>query len=480
MSTEKKGDNMSKGKNLSRREFLKDVGLVAGGIGAVAFLGACSKVTETVTSTQAPSTVTSTATSTKTATTTAVSTTTSTAISTTTSTAVSTTTATTTATSTFSPGTGNVQIGGAFSLTGAYAEDCTAILAAYTDYAKYVNETKLMAPWRTDKFPAGVTINLTWRDDALDVAKVLSIYQELKAGGLMMEKMSGSAQAQALIDTMNTDHVGAISQATGPYLMTPPRTIFSYYPIYTDSMAAVADWFLTNWKDTTKKPKVAYLTADSSLGKSLEVPEMRAYLESKGFEFAGSQYVPQVPTSPPTTQLSWLKDNKVDLTLGCMVNPGSQPTIAEATRLGMGPNLAYKITFAFASPSHLAVFAPAMGQAGNGVVVGGSFAPLTDLSFAGNQFMADLQTKYRPTAKITHVMYAGGILEAMFQVEALRLALQLNTVSQLTPAKVLNDGIYRIRDLDTGGISSTKLNYGLGNVEGVSQVRLDQDRKSVV
>ncbi len=33
-------------------------------------------------------------------------------------------------------------IGGTMALTSAYAEDTAAVLAAYEDYAKYVNETK--------------------------------------------------------------------------------------------------------------------------------------------------------------------------------------------------------------------------------------------------------------------------------------------------------------------------------------------------
>ena len=92
---------------------------------------------------------------------------------------------------------------------------------------------------------------------------------------------------------------------------------------------------MQNWKGTAK-PRVAYLTADMASGRSIDIPEMQAYLEKAGFEFAGKQFVPLVPTTPPTTALSWLKDNKVDLAIGFMVNGGSQPTIKEAVRLGMG------------------------------------------------------------------------------------------------------------------------------------------------
>ncbi|MGD0661787.1 MAG: ABC transporter substrate-binding protein, partial [Syntrophorhabdales bacterium] len=85
------------------------------------------------------------------------------------------------------PGEGSaktVYVGGAMSLTGPYAEDSAAILAAYEDYVKYVNETKHLAPWRNETWPADITVELLWRDDELKPAKALSIYEELKAKGI--------------------------------------------------------------------------------------------------------------------------------------------------------------------------------------------------------------------------------------------------------------------------------------------------------
>ncbi len=364
-------------------------------------------------------------------------------------------------------------VGGTMSLTGAYAEDSAAILAAYQDYVKYVNETKMLAPWRKEKFPADITLELLWRDDELKPAKALTIYEELKAKGILVFRASGSPQALALKDRLKEDGFMAPSMATGPYLMTPPGTILTYYPIYTDDLGAIADWFREKWKEA-RKPKVAYLTNDTASGKSIETPEMTGYLKKLGYEFVGAQYMPLVPTSPPTTQLLWLRENKVDLALGSMVNPGAQPTIKEAVRLGMGPNLQHKITFGQVAPSHLAVFAPAMGELGDGFVVAGSFPPFDHVQVPGIKFCNDLQTKYRPGKRATHIMYVGGILEAMIQVESLRLALQNVPFEKLTPRQVLEQGTYRIKNLPTGDLSSTPLTYGPGKIEGVDAVGVDQ------
>lgn len=369
-------------------------------------------------------------------------------------------------------------ISGTQSLTGPYAEDSAAVLAAFEDYAKYVNETKNLAPWRKEKFPADIALEVLWRDDELKPAKALTIYEELKAKGILVYRCSGSPIALALKDRLNEDKMGATSMATGPYLLKPPGTIFTYYPIYTDSVAAVADWFIAEWKEK-RKPRVAYLTADNAMGKSIEIPEMEAYLKGLGYEFAGSQYVPLVPTAPPTTQLMWLKQNRVDLALGVMVNPGSQPTVKEMVRLGMGPYQPYKMTFGVATPGHVAVFAPAMGELGDGYVCAGSF-PNWDDPAPGVKFEVSLQKKYHPNKWVGHIQYMGGFLEAMIQTEALRLAMQKVPFEKLKPADVLNYGFYQIKNLNTGDISSTPLTYGPGKIEGVEAARVDQLRKGKV
>jgi ABC-type branched-subunit amino acid transport system substrate-binding protein len=364
-------------------------------------------------------------------------------------------------------------IGGTQSLTGPFAEDSAAVLAGIEDYAKYVNDTKMMAPWLKEKFPAHITLKVLWRDDELKPAKALSIYEELKAKGMLVARISGSPIALALKDRLWADHMGATSMASGSYLLKPPQSIFTYYPIYTDSLAAIADWFKANWKEK-RKPRLAYLTADNAMGRSIEIPKMKAYLLKDGYEFVGTQYVPLVPTSPPTTQLTWLKEKGVDLALGVMINPGSQPTVKEMVRLGMGPYQPYKITFGVALPGHAAVLAAAMGKLGDGYVCAGSFRPLNDLAAPGIKFCNDLQEKYRPGNRITHIMYEAGILEGMIQVDALRLAMEKVPFKKLTRRAVLEDGFYRIKNLNTGDISSTPLTYGKGHIEGVDKIRVDQ------
>jgi len=365
-------------------------------------------------------------------------------------------------------------LGGTFALTGAYAEDCAAVLAGFEDYTKWVNENHILAPWYTDRtIPGNITFELLWGDDALAPDKTVTIYEDLKSKGLLVERISGTPQTMALKDLLIEDQIGATCQTAAPAALLPPGNIFLKNPILTDSLAGAADWFLESWADTSRKPRVALLTADSALGRNLDIPEMYAYLEEIGYEYVGAQFVPQPATAPPTTQLSWLKENNVDLTLGAAVNPTTQPTIKEAVRLGMGPDQPYKITFCFGEPGHLQIMVPDMGAMANGTVVSGDMCAWED-KVDGVAFANMLQDTYRPNNRNTNIMYLDGIVEAMTQVEALRLASLETNPAALTSVDVLQKGFWQIKDFNTGGICANNLTYGEGDPQGIEMVRIQQ------
>jgi hypothetical protein len=71
-------------------------------------------------------------------------------------------------------------------------------------------------------------------------------------------------------------------------------------------------------------------------------------------------------------------------------------------------------------------------------------------------------------------MYIDGVIEAMTQVEALRLASQQVDPSKLTSQDVLEKGFWQIKDLDTGGLFVSKFTHGQGDVQGVDACRIQQ------
>jgi hypothetical protein len=384
-----------------------------------------------------------------------------------------------------------VLIGGSFPLTGPYPEDGAAVLAAFQNYAEWVNENHKMSPWSTDSFPENVILEVVQMDDGASPPTAQTNYATLKGQGLKMFRIGGSGIATAMMDTLRNDEVGATTMASGPYLVTPRTgTIFSNYPIYTDQCAAIADWFFAAWNATHPgvKPRVAYLT-NASFGQTVPTAEMTAYLTKIGYEVvSGCPAVPVVPAlaSDTAPMLSWCQDNDIDLTLGAMLVVGAVKTMTQAETMGIGWNLAYDMTIGLCSPAHLTIFLRDTGApgtvVGNGLVIAGSYPPWSDTS-DGVEFCKTLMNSYMSGGfkDTEHIMYQHGVVEAMIQVEAIRLAL-INTgktADKLTSADILNDGFFQISGLDTGGIIPTDITYGPGDVEGAESVRLDRNENGV-
>lgn len=389
------------------------------------------------------------------------------------------------------PVTGNytVFIGGSFPLTGPYPEDGKAVLDAFQNYAAWVNANHKISPWGPS-FPSNVAVNVTWLDDGANPVTAQSDYNTLihlgTGSGLKMYRISGSGIATAMKDRLITDEVGATTMASGPYLVTPSTgTIFSNYPIYTDQCAGIADWFMARWLagGNTSPARVAYLT-NNSFGTTLTTTAMNNYLTSKGYQVVlGCPLVDTVPANPAATatSLTWCKSNNISLTLGAMLVAGAVPTMTEADSLGIGWNKAYNMTIGLCSPAHLVIYLRDTGApgtvVGNGLVIAGSYPPWSDTG-NGVTFCKTLMNSYMTGgfSSSEHIMYQHGVVEAMIQVEAIRLAL-INTgknPDDLTSADILNNGFFKISGLDTGGIIPTTITYGTGDVEGAEAVRLDQ------
>jgi hypothetical protein len=374
-------------------------------------------------------------------------------------------------------------IGGGFPLTGPYPTDGAAVLAAFQDMAQYVNTYHQLTPWGPS-FPANITLVVKSADDGASPTTATTIYNTFKAQGLKMFRISGSGIATSLINTLASDSVGATTMASGPYLLTPPKTICTLYPIYTDQAAAMADLFMAAWNATPPepyaKPKVAYLTG-STFGVTMLTTEMNNYLTSIGYDLiTPAQIVPGVGTFDATTQLTWCVTNNISLTLGAMTTYTSGQMMTQADALGIGTwGANYTMQVGLCSPSHAVVFIHDWGSVGNGLMVAGSY-PAWDDPALGVTFCKTLQDLYEggnlTTAVLAHSMYQHGVVEALIQIDALRLAM-LNTGKapcELTSADILNNGFFKITALDTKGILPTTATYGIGDVEGAEKVRVDQ------
>jgi hypothetical protein len=412
-----------------------------------------------------------------------------------------------------------ILIGGGFPLTVAYPEDGLAVLDAFQDYARWVNANHKISPWSSDTFPANITLQVVYMDDqGVNPTVAKSDYATLKAQGLKVWRISGTPIGTAMKAQLFGDQCGATSMASGAWVETGGSgSIFMVYPLYTEQMAAVADWFITGnatinpngWNVTHPagenytKPRVAYLTNNTfgSTG-SLIVASLNNYLTSIGYDlvdtnphFVTSGGAAAYDAAAASAALTWCVNNNIDLTLGAMTCPPAEQLMGLADSLGIGStnytgNTTYTMQVALASPAHAVIYLRDTGApgtvVGNGLVVAGSYPAWYDnVTNPGVAFCELLQNTYRPGQGVTynasayalsHVMYQHGVVEAMTQVDALRLAM-LNTGKSpcdLTMSDIFTQGFLKINGLDTGGIIPGIINYSTGSVEGAQYVRIDQ------
>jgi hypothetical protein len=410
-------------------------------------------------------------------------------------------------------------IGGGFPLTVAYPEDGLAVLDAFQDYAQWVNANDKISPWSSDTFPANITLQVVYLDDqGVNPTVAITDYNTLKAAGLKVWRISGTPIGTAMKATLFSDQCGATSQASGAWVETGGSgSIFMVYPLYTEQMAAVADWFITGnatinpngWNVTHPadenytKPRVCYLTNNTfgSTG-SLIVASLNSYLTSKGYNltdtsphFATSGGAAAYDAAAASASLTYCVNNNIDLTLGAMTCPPAEQLMGLADSLGIGAagsghNNNYTMQIALCSPAHGVVVerdvtANGDSHRADGLIVAGSYPAWNDnVTNPGVAFAELLQNTYRPgqgvqyianATALSHVMYQHGVVEAMTQVDAIRRALANTGKSpcDLTTADIFTQGFLKINGLDSGGIIPGLINYSTGSVEGARYVRID-------
>jgi len=352
-----------------------------------------------------------------------------------------------------------IKVGGSWALTGPFALDSQSCLWGAMDYLAYANERQLVK---------GVTFELIWADNKAEVPRGLSILEDNIAKGCLFSHSTVTAIYLATKSRLNEKQIPVTVMGSLPPYLTEPTTAFLQQAVMSDTGGAFIDWFLENWKEK-RAPRFAYLTADSAAGRSIEVPELTNYIKSKGIEIIGGQYVSTPQLSPPTTQLMWLKDNKIDLTFGATVTSGMAPTVKEALRLGMGRYEPYKIIFGCSTLSNPAPMIAALGEKANGVIVGAAYPPFDDET-PGMKLVRDLIKKYRPDKKPNidiYGEYIGGVIHGMMIAESTKLTLEKVPYEKLTPGDIIKQGFYRLKGFDTGGLTSGPLTFGPGKHYGV-------------
>ncbi len=165
-------------------------------------------------------------------------------------------------------------------MTGPYAAIVGPAYAAFQDAAEYVNSTGGVK---------GVPIEVLVRDSAGKVDMGVSIYmqfREMKPRPTMIYGVM-SGIGEAIKERVAEDKIPCL-WVCSTEVIYPTGYMFGAYPTYADLCGMFIDWLKETWKES-RPPRLAFLTWDTTYGKSVLQPEVMEYAKSKGVEVVATE-----------------------------------------------------------------------------------------------------------------------------------------------------------------------------------------------
>jgi branched-chain amino acid transport system substrate-binding protein len=344
-----------------------------------------------------------------------------------------------------------VEIGMIAPLTGPPSALIQYAYRNLVDYLRYFEEISI--PGVT--IQPGVTIKLTWADDAYDVPRAISAYERMIERNIVCFYLPSPVEAEGLESRLERDEVPAFTMSLTEALMYPPGWIFAVYPTESEKFAIVADWIMENWQEE-RPPRVALMGTDSPSGRAAEVMGTK-YAESIGIEMLPFEIVPYVPLDT-TPQLLRLREEGADFVYLGTIWTTALPIMKDAERLG----LTDKIRFGGYENSQ------AIPLVNLGPAAEGYFAPRAAPWYEDVPLLIDMYMRYE--GKIdTGGDGASTVLFASAMIEAIRIAID-NVGYENLDGRAVKEAWESIKDFDPLGIK--KLTYTPEDHRGSAAVRI--------
>ena len=190
-------------------------------------------------------------------------------------------------------------------LSGPYAGVTGPTYVGLLDVTEYVN--KELGGIK------GVPVEPVVRDSGGKVDVAISHYMELrdlKPRPLVLLNCV-SSEAEALRERLSEDKLPGLL-VTSTSALYPPGYSFGWYPLYSDQYGLFIDWLAEDWdrKKMGRRPKLAFLTWDSTYGRAVLTDECYAYARKKGIDVVA-------------TELFGLRDMDVSTQLAKIRNKGA-------------------------------------------------------------------------------------------------------------------------------------------------------------
>jgi branched-chain amino acid transport system substrate-binding protein len=349
-----------------------------------------------------------------------------------------------------------VQVAAIWGMTGPAAASLQIQTASMQDYFRYFNEQEVIP---------GVSIDLTWADDVLQMPLLYSHYERFIERGMPLIFMEEATGLVGLKDRFEKDKVVIVAPGSGYQdVAYPPGWRYGTTPTIAEQAAVVLEYFRENWQEE-RAPRLVFIGMDSPWG--YEARYATEYARSLGFEVLPLEITPFV-TLDATTHLIRLSGEGVDLVYIQALPMASGPILRDAERLG----LLGQMKFAGHQSSMGERVIQMTGAASEGYLMPRPFPWFDEAEIPGIKLMLDTQMKYH--GKVTRegeCFFSWA--SAPVVCEAIKRAIE-NVGYENLDGTALKEAMDSIKDFDVYGLAT--VTYKPDDHRGVTKVAIYQVR----
>ncbi len=311
-------------------------------------------------------------------------------------------------------------------------------LASY----RYMNETGLFG---------SASIDVLWEDYSGNVDRAVAAYKKMKDAGVVVFRPMTTISGEAIQPLGTRDQIPIVGNSTTDKLLDPTQWHYTASPSYTQMFTTILKWIKDNWKDPSRKPRVAQVGNDAPIGRG-HIAASEAYAKEIGVDVGPWEFIPMIPLDT-TPNILRLKDSKADFVIFQLAGPaGADVVLRDAVKLGLLNNFTWIAGLQVAHweqvPGHIKEM--------DGIY-GINEAPYPDeQDNPGVKFMTDVLSRYLAPDPTLKRPYFGTVTNLMWTAdfilgEAVRRALDKGGYDKLN-GKAVKDALDTIKDYDPHGL----------------------------
>jgi len=229
---------------------------------------------------------------------------------------------------------------------------------------------------------------------------------------------------------------------------------------YSDQARIALRYILDNWKDRSRKPRVAFIFNETEFGRS-PVADGVEYAGRHGIEVVAQEVV-NLEAKEAREQLARIKEKKADYAIIQETTLATSVILKDAKKMGLSTSF---IGLNWTADEKLLALA---GKTAEGFIGTNPFV-FTDTSLPGIRELVEYSRGKGMNVEDYISRYIQGWISARIMLEGVRLA------GDDISGEGIKEGLEKIRDLDTGGITSP-VSFTPGSHAGCRSLKLMQVR----